>query len=121
MTKALSTTLSARSNGLDDIDGGPECRVYTQMRGIEQVRVGRLLQGGRGAPGIALVAPQQVGQDVLLVTVSPRACSSSDARAERALPGVATTNSFTSAPGAMTVPISRPSSTAPGGRVANWR
>jgi hypothetical protein len=29
MTKARSTTLSARSNGLDDIDGGPECGVYT--------------------------------------------------------------------------------------------
>ena len=67
MTKALSTTLSARSNGLNDIDGGPERRVYTQMRGIEQVCVRGLHQGGRGTPGIALVAPQQVGQDLLLV------------------------------------------------------
>ena len=30
---------SARSGGLDDVDGGPNCRVYIQMRGIEQVRV----------------------------------------------------------------------------------
>jgi hypothetical protein len=30
---------SARSGGLDDVDGGPDCRVYIQMRGIEQVRV----------------------------------------------------------------------------------
>ena len=67
MTKALSTALSARSNGLDDIDGGPERRVYTQMRGIEQVRVGSGFQGGGGPPGIALVPPQQVGQDLLLV------------------------------------------------------
>ena len=41
MTKALSTALSARSDGFDDVDGSPECRVYTQMRGIEQVRIGR--------------------------------------------------------------------------------
>src|SRR5579863_10288067 len=67
MTKALSTTPSARSNGLDDIDGGPERRVYTQMRGIEQVRVWCLHEGGGGAPGIALVAPQEVGQNLLFV------------------------------------------------------
>jgi hypothetical protein len=30
---------SARSGGLDDVDGGPDCRVYIQMRGIEQVRI----------------------------------------------------------------------------------
>ena len=41
MTKALSAALSARSDGFDDIDGSPECRVYTQMRGVEQVRIGR--------------------------------------------------------------------------------
>ena len=46
---AVSTALSARSDGLDDGDGGPERRVYTQMGGIEQVRVGRLHQRGGGA------------------------------------------------------------------------
>ena len=44
---------------------------------------------------------------------SPRARSSAVRRAARTS-GVATTKNFTSAPGAMTVPISRPSSTAPG-------
>ena len=35
-------TPSARSGSLDDVDGGPDCRVYIQMRGIEQVRIRRL-------------------------------------------------------------------------------
>ena len=35
-----STAPSARLDGLDDVESGPECRVYIQMRGIEQVRVG---------------------------------------------------------------------------------
>ena len=61
MTKALSTALSARSDGFDDIDGGPERGVYTQMRGVEQVRVGRDLQRRRGAPRVAFVAAQQIG------------------------------------------------------------
>jgi hypothetical protein len=30
---------SARPAGLDDVDGGPDCRVYIQMRCIEQVRI----------------------------------------------------------------------------------
>ena len=34
---------SARSGGLDDVDGSPDCRVYIQMRGIEQVRIWGLL------------------------------------------------------------------------------
>jgi hypothetical protein len=38
-----STALSARSSGLDDGNSGPECRVYTQMSGVEQVRVRRRL------------------------------------------------------------------------------
>jgi len=33
------SALSARSNGLDEVDGGPERGVYTQMRDVEQVRV----------------------------------------------------------------------------------
>ena len=31
---------SARPAGLDDVDGGPDGRVYIQMRCIEQVRIG---------------------------------------------------------------------------------
>ena len=34
---------SARSGGLDDVDGSPDCRVYIQMCRIEQVRVLRPL------------------------------------------------------------------------------
>ena len=37
--ESASTALSARSSGLDDGNSGPERRVYTQMSGVEQVRV----------------------------------------------------------------------------------
>src|SRR5579872_3194429 len=67
LTKSRSAALSARSDGFDDIDGSPERGVYTQMRGIEQVRVGRAFERGGAAPRIAFVAPQQVGQDRLLI------------------------------------------------------
>ena len=120
MTKARSAALSARSDGLDDVDGGPECGVYIQMRGIEQVRVGRGLERRGAPPRIALVAPQHVGQDLALVGLLARARSSSSAAAARTS-GVATTKIFTSAPGEITVPMSRPSSTAPGGAAANSR
>jgi len=49
MTKARSAALTARSDGFDDIDGSPECRVYTQMRGVEQVRIRRELERRGGA------------------------------------------------------------------------
>ena len=43
------------------------------MRGIEQVCVGRGFERGCGTPGIALVAPQQIGQDLLLAhRLAPR-------------------------------------------------
>src|ERR1700676_3104445 len=71
--ESASTALSARSSGLDDGNSGPERRVYTQMSGVEQVRVRRRLQGGGGTPGIALVAPQEVGQYLFLVRLfAPR-------------------------------------------------
>src|SRR6185437_2461279 len=47
---------SARSDGLDDVDGGPDCRVYTQMGGIQQVRVRGRLQGRRSSVLIAFIA-----------------------------------------------------------------
>ena len=56
MTKTPLTAPSARSNSLDDIDGGPERGVYTQMRGVEQVRVRRGFQRGCGAPRIPFIA-----------------------------------------------------------------
>ena len=33
---------SARSGGLDDVDGGPDCGGYIHIGGIEQVRIGGL-------------------------------------------------------------------------------
>jgi len=69
MMKAPSTALSARSNGLDNIDGGPERGVYTQMRGIEQVCVGRGFKGRRRALRIAFVTTQQVRQDLVLLDI----------------------------------------------------
>ena len=56
-----STAAPARSGSLDDVDGGPYCGVYIQMRGIEQVRVRRRFQGGGAAPGIPFITAQQVG------------------------------------------------------------
>ena len=41
-----SATPSARPADLDDVDGGPDGRVYIQMCRIEQVRVGCLFQRG---------------------------------------------------------------------------
>ena len=38
-----STAPSARSGGLNDVDSGPDGRVYIQMCRIEQVRIRRLL------------------------------------------------------------------------------
>src|SRR5580704_15443161 len=71
--ESASTALSARSSGLDDGNSGPERRVYTQMSGVEQVRVRRRLQGGGGPAGIALVAAQEVGQYLFLVRLfAPR-------------------------------------------------
>jgi hypothetical protein len=57
MTKSQLAALSARSGNLDDIHRGPECGVYTQMSGVEQVRVGRGLERCCSTPGIALIAP----------------------------------------------------------------
>src|SRR5262245_28011015 len=39
LTKARSAALPACSDGFDNVDGGPECGVYIQMRSIEQVRI----------------------------------------------------------------------------------
>jgi len=41
-TRGALIAPSARSGSLDDVDGGPDGRVYIQMRGIEQVRIRRL-------------------------------------------------------------------------------
>ena len=36
-TEARSAARPACSDGFDNVDGGPECGVYIQMRGVEQV------------------------------------------------------------------------------------
>ena len=64
MTGTRSSVFPARSDGFDNVDGGPECGVYIQMRGIEQVRIRRGFQWGDGPLHVALVPAQDVGQDV---------------------------------------------------------
>src|SRR4030081_2097697 len=68
-TSAQSATPPARSGGLDNGDGGPERRVYIEMRGIEQVRIRRPHQRRDGPAGVALVAAQDVGEDVGFVNL----------------------------------------------------
>src|SRR4051812_21375246 len=60
--EARSAARPACSDGFDNVDGGPECGVYIQMRGIEQVCFRRRLQWGRRPAGIALVPPADIGQ-----------------------------------------------------------
>src|SRR5712675_1707366 len=62
-TSARSATHPARSGGLDNGDGGPERRVYIEMRGIEQVRIRGAHQWGDGPAGVALVAHLRGGGD----------------------------------------------------------
>src|SRR5258706_7909525 len=70
---ARSATPPARSGGLDNRDGGPERRVYIEMRGIEQVRIRGAHQRGDGPAGVALVAAQDVGEDVGFVNLGAAA------------------------------------------------
>ena len=43
MTAEVQTSLPARSDGLDNVDGGPDAAFYIQMGVIEQVSIrGRL-------------------------------------------------------------------------------
>src|SRR6516164_10581484 len=63
-TEARSTALPARSDGFDNVDGGPECGLYIQMRGIEQVRVCRPLERSGRALAVARIAPADIGEHV---------------------------------------------------------
>jgi len=38
-TAARSAARPACSDGFDNVDGSPECGVYIEMRGVEQVRI----------------------------------------------------------------------------------
>ena len=94
--------------------GGPERGFYIHFGGIEQVRVRRRLRAGRSLrPDVARVALADIGQDVVErhgLAAAPELASTARGRAPRA---VAVTKIFTSASGQITVPMSRPSSTAP--------
>src|SRR5215204_541345 len=69
--EARSAAASACSSGFDDVDGSPECAVYIQMRGIEQVRVRRGFKGGGRPVGVALVAAPNILKNVGLVYGAP--------------------------------------------------
>ena len=62
---ARSAAHPACSDGFDNVDGGPERGVYIQMRGIEQVRVWRDLEGGGRPGGVALIPAGDIGQDLV--------------------------------------------------------
>src|SRR5262245_41091817 len=63
--------LPACSDGFDNVDGGPECGVYIQMRGIEQVCIFRAFEGGCLPRRITLVPAPDVGQHVRLLDRHP--------------------------------------------------
>ena len=98
--------------------------VYIQMRGIAaSAHPAAALQRGATAPRAMSRSSrrQDIGQDRGLVDRSrpgPEVPGRGGARAPR---GVAVTKIFTSASGQITVPMSRPSSTAPGGVAAKSR
>src|SRR5690606_307636 len=50
----------------DDLQDLPECRLYIQVGGIEQDSIRRGFQGCRGPFDVALVAPADVGQHLLI-------------------------------------------------------
>src|SRR5262245_24704086 len=62
---------SARPAGLDDVDGGPDCRVYIQMRCIEQVRIWRTFQWCRGAGLVAFIALKNIRQHCGFIDIPP--------------------------------------------------
>ena len=64
-----SNPLPARSDGLDNVDGGPDAAFYIQMRVIQQVRIRGGFQGRRGAILVTLVALEDIGQHRGLVGV----------------------------------------------------
>src|SRR6476469_4583858 len=70
-----SNPLPARSDGLDNVDGGPDAAFYIQMGVIEQVSIRRRFQGRNSPILVAFVPFEDVGQDCGLVgvlTAGPR-------------------------------------------------
>src|SRR5258708_36031900 len=68
-----STPLPARSDGLDNVDGGPDAAFYIQMGVIEQVSMRCRFQGRNGPVLVAFVAFEDIRQHRGLVGVlTPR-------------------------------------------------
>ena len=107
---ASTMSMAARNGG-----------VYIQMRGIEQVRVRRLLRAGRRRGACRARRGAGCRPDIGLVGRARPAARYSAARRRARTSGVAVTKIFASASGQITVPMSRPSSTAPGGCAAKSR
>src|ERR1700687_6311445 len=73
MTAKGSNPLPARSDGLDNVDGGPDAAFYIQMRVIEQVSIRGCFQGRNRPVLVALVAFEDIRQHRGLVGVlAPR-------------------------------------------------
>ena len=102
---------------LDQSDGSIECGFYIQIGGVKQDGVVRRPHGGIGALRIARVPALDDGQDTPRMSQARRAGATPRSAAGRAPRASAVTKILTSASGQTTVPISRPSSTAPG----SWR
>ncbi len=81
-TGARSAALPARSDGFDNVDGGPERGVYIQMRGIEQVRIRRGFQRARPPGWMSRSSRRRMSaRTSASSTAPPAACSSSGAAA----------------------------------------
>ena len=106
---------------LDDRHGRGERRLDIEVAGVEQIGIVRAFQWRGAPPGIAFVAAADFRQDFGVVDLDAGPIRSSAARRAARTSGVAVTKIFTSAFGQITVPMSRPSMTAPGGVAAKSR
>ena len=102
-------------SGVDNVDGRPEGLLYIQMLVSSKRASSAGTRGAVAAAGIAGVAAADVGQHVLVASRPRRGRRARGQRRRARTSGVAVTKSFTVASGQMTVPMSRPSSTAPSG------
>jgi hypothetical protein len=67
---------STAHRSIDQSDGCLERGVYSQICGVEQVRVPGLAQGGNGAAPVAPVAALDIGKHLGLGTLWPASQSS---------------------------------------------
>ena len=102
-------------NLLDPCNGGRDRGFDIEVGGVEHRCVRGRPSAAQPTRVVTLVAAQNVGQDVGCAHRFCPAPVSSSVRRQARTSGVAVTKIFTSACGQITVPISRPSSTAPGG------